>query len=431
MDRAWADVDRGRRDLDWSIALGEPDDAAFVSDAGRVLLRRMASDLEAFFGPGWLHRAVQQHGSAPRPTLAPYWPSLTKLPGFVNAVGLWARLQLLTLDQPPGVEVLRKNLQSNPVGDEFHHHVTLARLAVQARLAGARVEVEPEKPTGGPGDLRIGRGDADVFIEIRGLGPGTALMDHEANADRARHHLWALESRYKIRWAGDLPAQVTPQWQIDTEHTAREAAESGLPRDVLANDYALTALPEANAAKPSLASPDLALNQGHRVLNAIAVKARQTASAGAAWVWLADNGSLWPLTEFAWYPLAQKVDTLARFLVGLFEDHPHLLGVVVTSSELRFAQPVDNETAARPKGAGIRRTLFNGLVRDSIVLHRNLLVPAQFRLLVDLCASEPTWLDDALHRLDVPSGLGSLVARDHRHLVGPRPRPDLHGLYVP
>lgn len=129
--------------------------------------------------------------------------------------------------------------------------------------------------------------------------------------------------------------------------------------------------------------------------------------------------------------LAQKVDTLARLLEDVFEEYPHLLGAVVTSYELRFAEPVDDETAAGPTGAGIRRTLFNGLVRDSIVLHRNLLVPAQFRLLLGLCANEPIWLDEALRRLDVPTGLDSLVARDHRHLVRHKPSPDLPGLYVP
>jgi len=141
VSQAWRDVDRGVRELDWAVAIGDPDELDFLSGYGGDVARRMAADLDAFFSAGWLTRARR---AAAEPALSAYWPSLRGRPAFMNAVGLWASLQLLLED--PAVAVagtLRRMLRDNPSRDEFLHHVTLARLAAQARLMGARVEIEP------------------------------------------------------------------------------------------------------------------------------------------------------------------------------------------------------------------------------------------------------------------------------------------------
>ncbi|WP_239332277.1 hypothetical protein [Frankia sp. CiP3] len=57
----------------------------------------------------------------------------------------------------------------------------------------------------------------------------------------------------------------------------------------------------------------------------------------------------------------------------------------------------------------MRRNLPGGLVRDSVIVHRRLLAPAQFGLATRLHAGEPTWLDGALRRLGVPGGLSTLL----------------------
>ena len=67
-------------------------------------------------------------------------------------------------------------------------------------------------------------------------------------------------------------------------------------------------------------------------------------------------------------------------------------------------------------------------MRESIVLHRRLLVPDQFMIVSNLCSDEPTWLDKALHRLGVPGGLASLTTF---HPRPPSQRTTASGLHLP
>jgi hypothetical protein len=150
-------------------------------------------------------------------------------------------------------------------------------------------------------------------------------------------------------------------------------------------------------------------NHGPRLLRDIGVKAAQTRAAGAAWIWLQDNhNALWPMSEFARYPMLRKVSVLAGLARPMFHTHPHLVGVVLTSASMLGIQ-VDDEDAESSSGYGIRRALPGGRMRESIVLHRALIVPGQIAVVRGLCADEPAWLDEALRLLSVPGGLSSLT----------------------
>jgi hypothetical protein len=107
--------------------------------------------------------------------------------------------------------------------------------------------------------------------------------------------------------------------------------------------------------------------------------------------------------------------------------------VVLTSDTLRLDGPIDPVTERYERGTGYVRTLPDGDIRESLVVHRPLVVPEQYAVLCELCANEPAWLDGALARLRVPGGTASLTtwrpARpEHR---GPGPRRSVSGLYLP
>ncbi len=65
-------------------------------------------------------------------------------------------------------------------------------------------------------------------------------------------------------------------------------------------------------------------------------KAVKTESTGAAWLWLEDAGALWPLSTFAQDNLPHKEEVLRQALDPLFDAHPHVPGVVLTSGYLRI-----------------------------------------------------------------------------------------------
>ncbi|MGW4214995.1 hypothetical protein ACWEIJ_43955 [Lentzea sp. NPDC004789] len=429
MNRAWIDVEQGRRQLDWLVGFGDLDEADFLTAAGRQVGVRAANELEQFFGPGWLHKATQTIAPAQKPDLTRYWPSLRKAPAFVAALALWASLQLLTVDRVAGVGKLRANLRDNPVRDEFLHGIGQARLAVQARLAGARVVLEPRKPQGGPGDLLAVRAGSEVFIEFRRIGLDSASTKHHVRTEQMTCYLIHLEQKHSVRWSGVLLLNLGDDWQRIVEDAAVRAARDDRSIELTIDGDTLRVEPDAASVHTTLASPALEVDQQERLVRALMKKAVQTQSAGAAWIWLEDDGALWPMTAFARYPLTQKIRVLADTLGPLFTEHPHVLGVVVTSTEHRMDGPVDPDSEATEQGAGYLRTLPDGTVRESVVIPRNLVVPEQYALVRQLCADEPSWLDGALPRLGVPGGVNSLLSSQKSTGVETRRSPG--GLYLP
>ncbi len=91
-------------------------------------------------------------------------------------------------------------------------------------------------------------------------------------------------------------------------------------------------------------------DQGYRLLGALIQKARKT-GAGAAWLWLEDAGALWPLSQFAHKPLREKIVDVLHVAEPLFEAHPHIIGIVVCSDELRINGSIGDETVQY--GAGL------------------------------------------------------------------------------
>jgi hypothetical protein len=138
--------------------------------------------------------------------------------------------------------------------------------------------------------------------------------------------------------------------------------------------------------------------QQYRLMRTLKAKAEQTRAAGAAWIWLEDGGALWPRTQFAASSLSEKIDSLVDVLDGYFAEHPHVLGVVLTSGDL---DPVDQDEVSirHARGAGFMRVLPSGQLRESMVVQRQLHVPGQFELVCQLCTTESRWLDNALSRL--------------------------------
>ncbi|MGW4464734.1 hypothetical protein [Micromonospora sp. NPDC004704] len=428
MNDEWRDVEAGRRQLDWAVAVGDPAEAEYLTSTGRRIASQAIMDLEAFFGPAWLHRATHPAPGMTGPTMGPYFASLLGAPAFVAVVGLWARLQVLVDAKVQGIGQVRKNLRANPTAEEFRHHIALARLAVLAIQAGARITLEPVKPQGGPGDLRAVRADSDVFIEVRALGPDQAFRAYNQRVRDATTHLRVLAGRHGVHWDGDLPPEATLQWKETVALAAAEAAATGVPVEVTVDELTLTAQPDPAPAGARIAGPMWEADQGPRLLQALMGKAVKTQSAGAAWLWLEDAGAVWPLTPFARDPLPQKIDVLRQALDPLFDAHPHVLGVVLTSGEMRL-NGLD-ATEAHHRGAAFRRTTPGSLARESIVVHRRLNVPGQYALITELCTEEPAWLDRALARLGIPGGVTALTTPPARH-VPTGAQKHRSGLYLP
>lgn len=427
MMSGWRDVEHGRRALDWDVLVGDVDRAPCLTAAGRQTVRRALSDLSAFFGSGWLSRAANIDRPEDRIPLAMFSPSLSgpdlQWRGFVVLLSLWARLQLLSDDHVAGIGALRKTLRNNPVRIEFRHAIAQARLGCQARLLGAHVTLEPDKPDKRPGDVRVVRGDTDVFFEYRAIDIDKKTRVHASRMDTAALFLLRLGSEYEVTWSGELPLAPDEEWQRRVRDASALTAMTGIPTEVAIGGVLRCTVGDAAAAGENggrLVWPEFDRDQQFRLLSALAKKAEQTEAAGAAWIWFEDAGAVWPRTPFAAAPISEKVDTLVDVLDDLFHSHPHVVGVVLTSGD---AEPVrQGETSVdHPRGAGFVRQLPTGQLRESVIVHRTLVVPGQLELVRRLCAAEPSWLDEALVRLGA----------DPIHLLLKTPLRPAGALYLP
>ncbi|MFG2036495.1 hypothetical protein [Dactylosporangium sp. NPDC048998] len=153
-----------------------------------------------------------------------------------------------------------------------------------------------------------------------------------------------------------------------------------------------------------------------RLVRAVELKAKQTRSAPAAWVWIEDGGALWSLPGFGDRPARERIDLVAEALDRVFATWPHLCGVVLATTPSPPAPAASSPspvavavTERHDRGAALLRVLPDGRTRDTVVVHRPALDAAQFGLVHRLCADEPAWLDAALARLGLPGGVAALL----------------------
>jgi hypothetical protein len=212
-----------------------------------------------------------------------------------------------------------------------------------------------------------------------------------------------------MRWSGKLPPMPDDEWRQAAEDAARAAAQSHTPVEVTTDGATLVVESDTGRTQTSLVGHRFEADQEYRLLSALGKKAIQTEPARAAWIWLEDYGAVWPTTAFARYALSQKVNLLVETFGPLLATHPHLLGVVLASDTLRLDGPLEPVTERQDGGTGFLRTLHDGRVRESVAIHRPLVVPDQYALVCQICAAEPSWLDVALDRLGVSGGLDSLT----------------------
>ncbi|MEV8514082.1 hypothetical protein [Dactylosporangium sp. NPDC051484] len=82
-----------------------------------------------------------------------------------------------------------------------------------------------------------------------------------------------------------------------------------------------------------------------RLVRAVELKAKQTRSVPAAWVWIEDGGALWSLPGFGDRPARERIDLVAEALDRVFATWPHLCGVVLAETP---SPPLPAASSASP-----------------------------------------------------------------------------------
>jgi hypothetical protein len=417
----WAAIDRGERLIDWEAWFGHLDGADYLTPEGKNVALRAVADLTAFFGPTWLDRALQPDLGSHRsrvpglggssPVLA--WTSAQRPDAFIESIRWWASLQLLVEDRVPGFETVRRDARNDLSTQRLTHTLTQARLAAIGAFLGASVTVEPEKP-GGPGDVLLRTGHEEVFLEIVTFGPDENRELDECRQHRHMMHLMALAAP-AIYWEGYVPGYLNKaeeaRWISATTDAAAQCVRTGQPVEVPGPEgHVLVVRPGVAPAGTRMIGPELTMDFSTRLARVLQKKGAQTRGAGIAWIWIEDYGGVHAVHPFTRMPLAAKTTTLARLASNALADRPHVAGIA-WSGAMHCSQLPPDEQAQTPTGLAFQRGLPIAHLRQTVIVSRHLILPGQLRILGQLCDREPSWLDWALHRLGIDSGVRSLLTQ--------------------
>ncbi|MFD4724907.1 hypothetical protein ACFWNW_07460 [Streptomyces seoulensis] len=421
-EEIWREIDQGLRAIDWEAWFGCPEGADYLSLAGHEVTERAVTDLTAFFGSGWLTKAVTPPSTAGRASdtfvgLGRAAPVLQIFNGaergaWVEAVRWWAALACLEKAGVPNLLAVRRDARGDVTQSRFLHTETQTRLALMGLARGLQVELEPEKAGGGPGDVRIG----PVFIEVVTFAEDQKLRDYEAFRQKCREHLFVLDRGRDIYWEGDFPELLNRDdfeaWKKRAEQAAQQCVASGAAVDVVSRaGRRLTVRLGTAPMGTTLASDSGESDQGKRLVAKVRGKCAKTEGAGSAWIWVEDHSGLFqPPAPFAELSLAAKTDALADLFGPLLAEYGHVAGIIVSNAARRRLPLPPDEDALRPAARGFQRGLPLDRVRETVVISRRILLPEQTNLIARMCDSEATALDWALGKLGVPGGVASLLA---------------------
>jgi hypothetical protein len=352
------------------------------------------------------------------PTLGRYAPLLALAPDrkpglYIETIRWWASIQTLVDRDSQGIASVRRDARNDIKAHRLFHTLAQARLASIGLHLGAAAELEPAK-AGGPGDVILRIGGREVFLEIVTFGPDETVEFEDMHHHAHSAHLLQLCGTRDIFWEGDVPGFLNKHdetvWYAHTEAAAAECAATGEHVEVGGKDgTCLVVRPGKPPAGARTLGPYLESNDGIRLAKIISRKGVQTRGVGVAWVWVEDRGGIHPLSPFAGMDLSAKIDAMADVARPVLAEHHHLAGIAWSSAQQYRSLPPDQQ-AENPVGAAVQRCLPFDHFRESLIIHRRLILPDQIRQIVRLCDAEAHWLDWALGRLGISDGYRSLLS---------------------
>lgn len=422
-DEIMSALGHGQREFGWDVWFGDVEHADYLTDVGREVARRAIKDFTAFFGSGWLSRAIE-----PSPAGVPVWilgrfaPLLALAPArrpglFIESIRWWASIQTLADTAVDGLVAVRRDVRNDLTTHRLVHTLTQARLASIGKYLGATVALEPGK-AGGPSDVLLRWPGHDVFFEVVTFGPDENNDFEDKHHHRHFLHLLALKPAEPVHWEGDIPGFLNradeAAWIKATTAAVTRCAQTGEPVEIPGRDgTCLVVRPGDAPPGTSTTGPYVESDDGTRLARIVDRKAAQARGAGNAWIWVEDFGGVHPLSAFTGMPIGAKLAALTDLAAPILAERSHLAGI--TWSAAQWCSPVLPDGQSQTlSGAALQRALPIDRVRQSVILNRNLILPGQTARVVQLCDAEPRWLDWALGQLGIPGGVNAVLTHQPR-----------------
>lgn len=423
----WRDIDAGIRPISWSDIIGDPDSAPFLTNAGRELSRRMAFDLTAFVGQGWLPSVLRERDKPHRvrsvfqnaPTLA-LSPEAT-VDSFLAMVRWWASIAVNA--NSPGISKVRRDLQANLTEQRFLHTVTMLRLGAMARSAGLRLAFEPT-----PGDLLVAPTDEiaaaaepscgslgmagglggdgkPVTIEVAVMGVPLPVAEFERRTEELFEHLRSLERTHDVHFHGQLPHpdgmgqedMTLDAWRVRTTEAAEIAARSGISLKVDTDGHIVHVTPGRAPGGTRMEGALLVADVRNRIQRTVRAKSQQVSAAPNAWLWVENQGAVDALNNFNQLTSPQQVTAMRDLVEPALAEFPRVRGLTFSTETRHFGpSPAPNRVAVGASDL-LSVPVWPARRRTSITLRRE---SSFYVSIIDrIQSAEEGWLDWALGQI--------------------------------
>jgi hypothetical protein len=301
---------------------------------------------------------------------------------------------------------------------DFLHLDLILEVAGLATRHGWLVEVETPLGTGRQPDVRLTRRGAAFTIEVTRMGVDREWRAADRWFDMLNMGLLQIESQHGVTASGDASA-VDAVAAVDLpgflDHV-REAAvavhRDGQPRTVSVEGLVITVQQDA-PEKRRLDGPPIGGDMWPRLARRLTTKAEQTVGGPPAWIRVDEQGGLFAVTDWATAPPNEQLARLIHNVQATLAGFTHVRGVILSHG----TTPGSNETTVIGSDVTEHRALRIGpaLVDRTLPrrrLSRTLVVPVESPRIVlpdhlepeptAWYATEPSWLDWALHRCEQP-----------------------------
>lgn len=407
----WLAIERGEVQLTWDLWSAPIERSNALTPAGKWAVRAMVDAIAEHLGEDWLARFLPNGTRSSRfgvPLMSwHWWPTNDVAHVYARLLELGSRLRLL--QDCSGVADLRRNMRRD-LG-QFTHSLLQLEVGGLASRGGWRVTFEPGVgDEGSHTDLFLVNDDDTMLVEVKGF-----LLDQQSSDDLTFSHrvsmaLLGIESREQVTFEGEIEPGVDDNklaaWLEELALVAADVARSGLVIEMTPPSGGRLVI---QPGWPTTgARHSITIRHGdewRRITTAVKMKAEQGRGDHPLWLRFDETSQFWALAVPHDYPRRRLHERLARGLSTELAGFEHVAGIVLSSAPTAGSTVGAEETWENLDGYAtslVRRTHAPFWRESLVVAGPNKAAMRQHAEWSSWYATEGSWLDWALDRLDVP-----------------------------
>jgi hypothetical protein len=385
-------------------------EASSLSDDGKAAVGHALDLLERRLGRAWPRRQFAKRGYL-FPELVSF-SHVAVLPRLLTFA-----VQLESVAEDPTFAPVLGVLKREPSADAWQHAKLQLEVARAARFLGWAATFEPSIPgSSHKGDLLLSLGDSrQILVETTSVFRSRDDLSANEFEDGLQNQIRTIERRRGVHTAVELEQQVDgdelAEWLEAIEVAATRVEATGQTVEVKGAAGVVRVRPHPLAdGTVTFSGVSRVRDAVPRLGTVVAGKVRQSRGPYPVWLRINANEGLFALTAWAHMAPTERITLLAQMMRQYTRGEPHLHGIVCSSGTALALGATDAavEDVHVESGDGffVRRLLGPHLARETVVVRLQAPGGEAAASWAGAYRSEPTWLDQDLAELGMPSIAG-------------------------